>query len=234
MDRPSSLAVAEELARASESINDCDTFDETLDAIVNATRASLPEFGHVSISVRNGSGTFETSAGTDQLAWELDSVQYDTGEGPCVQAIETEPVVVVQHLRHEQRWPRYVPAAAARGVRSQVAVRLFTKNKHIAGLNLYSTERDDVDACTAETARLFAAHAAIILGHAHEEDQLNQALQNRKLIGQAVGILMERYRIDADRAFQFLVRASSTSNIKLRDVADEVVTSSTERYRTSN
>ena len=234
MDRRSSLAVAEALARAIESINDCDTFDETLDAIVNATRASLPEFGHVSISVRNGSGTFETSAGTDQLAWELDSVQYDTGEGPCVQAIETEPVVVVQHLRHEQRWPRYVPEAAARGVRSQVAVRLFTKNRHIAGLNLYSTERDKVDACTAETARLFAAHAAIILGHAHEEDQLNQALQNRKLIGQAIGILMERYRIDADRAFQFLVRASSTSNIKLRDVADEVVTSSTERYRTSN
>jgi GAF domain-containing protein len=231
MDTYSTLAVAQELARASESINDCDTFDETLDAIVHATRASLPEFGHVSISVRNGSGAFETSAGTDQVAWELDSVQYDLGEGPCVQAIEAEPVVVVQHLRHDQRWPRYVAAAAAKGVRSQVAVRLFTKRKHVAGLNLYSTERDDVDACSAETARLFAAHAAIILGHAQEEDQLNRALQNRKTIGQAVGILMERYRIDADRAFQFLVRASSTSNIKLRDVAEEVVTSSVERYR---
>ena len=61
--------------------------------------------------------------------------------------------------------------------------------------------------------------------------ELNQALHNRKLIGQAVGILMERYRIEADAAFQFLVRVSSTSNIKLRDVADEVVTSSVERYR---
>lgn len=231
MDTSPNLAVAVELARASESINDCGTFDETLDAIVHATRASLPEFGHVSISVRNGGGRFETSAGTDQLAWELDSVQYELGEGPCVQAIEAEPVVVVQHLRHDQRWPRYVPAAADRGVRSQVAVRLFTKNKHIAGLNLYSTERDDVDACSAETARLFAAHAAIILGHAEEEDHLNHALQNRKLIGQAVGILMERYRIEPDAAFQFLVRVSSTSNIKLRDVADEVVTSSVERYR---
>ncbi|CUR58831.1 hypothetical protein NOCA1160080 [metagenome] len=118
-------------------------------------------------------------------------------------------------------------------MRSQVAVRLFSKKRHIAGLNLYSTERDDVDASTAETARLFATHAAIILGHAQEEDQLNHALLNRKLIGQAVGILMERYRIDADRAFQFLVRASSTSNIKLRDVAEELVTSSTERYRTN-
>ncbi len=87
---------------------------------------------------------------------------------------------------------------------------------------------------SAETARLFATHAAIILGHAQQEDQLNEALRNRKTIGQAIGILMERYRIDADRAFQFLIRASSTSNVKLRDVAEEVVTSSVERYRTGS
>ncbi|CUR58833.1 hypothetical protein NOCA1160081 [metagenome] len=115
MNMPSDLTVANQLARASESINDRGTFDETLDAIVHATHASLPEFGHISISVRNGSGRFETSAGTDQLAWELDSVQYDLGEGPCVQAIEAEPVIVVPYLRHDQRWPRYVPAAALRG-----------------------------------------------------------------------------------------------------------------------
>jgi transcriptional regulator with GAF, ATPase, and Fis domain len=228
------LAVAAALARASESINDSRTFQDTLDAIVHSTRASLPEFGHVSISVRKGGARFETSAGTDQLARELDSIQYDLGEGPCVRAIESEPVVVVQHLRHEQRWPRYVPAAAARGIRSQVAVRLFTDSKHIAGLNLYSTACDEVDVCSAETAQLFATHAAIILGHAQHEDQLNQALQTRKVIGQALGIVMERYRIDADRAFQFLARASSSSNIKLRDVAEEIVASSIESYRTGD
>lgn len=230
----SELAVATALARASEMINDCHTSDETLDAIVHATRTSLPEFAHVSISVREREGRFATEAGTDQLAWELDSVQYALGEGPCVEAIEAEPVVVVQCLRHEQRWPRYVREAVARGVRSQVAVRLFTKNRHIAGLNLYSTERDDVAPLSVETARLFATHAAIILGHAQQEDHLNHALETRKVIGQAVGILMERYRVDADRAFQFLVRVSSTSNTKLRDVAEEVVTSTMERYRAAD
>jgi len=234
MDTSPTFAVATALALASESINESRTVEDTLDAIVHATRTSLPEFAHVSISVKNRQGTFETSAGTDQLAWELDHVQYDLDEGPCVQAIEAEPVVVVQHLRHDQRWPRYVPEAAARGVRSQMAVRLFANNKHIAGLNLYSTERDDADVSSAETARLFATHAAIILGHAQAEDQLNHALQSRKVIGQALGILMERYRIDADRAFQFLMRASSDSNIKLRDVAEELVASSTENYRTHN
>ena len=224
------LTLAEELARASESINESRSFPEALDAIVGATQASLPEFSHVSITMKRRNGTFETAAGSDQLAWELDAVQYELGEGPCVQAVEAEPVVVVKHLRHEQRWPGYVAAAAVRGVRSQVAVRLFADNKHVAGLNLYSTERDEVDQSSAETARLFATHAAIILGHAQQEDQLNQALVSRKVIGQAIGILMERYRIDGDRAFQFLVRASSSSNLKLRDVADEIVTTSIEGY----
>ncbi len=231
VDSPN-LTLATALARASETINECRTFGETLDAIVHATRTSLPEFPHVSISMRRRDGTFETAAGTDQLVWELDAVQYHLGEGPCVQAVEHEPVVVVDRLREEQRWPGYVAAALERGVRSQVAVRLFASSQHVAGLNLYSVEHEEVDESSAETAQLFASHAAIILGHAQQEDQLNEALASRKVIGQAIGILMERYRIDADRAFQFLVRASSTSNIKLRDVAEEVVTTSVERYRT--
>jgi GAF domain-containing protein len=226
------LTVAEALAHATESINESRTFEDTLDAIVHATRTSLPEFGHVSISLRHRDRTIETKAGTDRLVWELDSVQYDAGEGPCVQAIEEEPVVVVQHLRHDQRWPRYIPAAAAKGVRSQVAVRLFSRGRHMGGLNLYSTDHDEVDANCVETARLFATHAAVVLGHAEQEDQLQEALQSRKVIGQAIGIVMERYRLDADRAFQFLMRASQTSNVKLRDVANEVVTSSIEAYRT--
>ena len=227
----STLTLATALARASEVINESRTFAETLDAIVHATRASLPEFPHVSISLKRRDGTFETAAGTDQLVWELDGVQYDMGEGPCVQAVEHEPVVVVRRLRHEQRWPSYVPAAVERGVRSQVAVRLFANKRHIAGLNLYSTEHDEVEQASADTAQLFATHAAIILGHAQQEDQLNEALASRKMIGQAIGIVMERYRVDSDRAFQYLLRASSSSNIKLRDVAEEIVTTSVERYR---
>ena len=111
-----SLTLATALARAAESINESRGFTEAMDAIVAATRTSLPEFPHVSISTRRRDGAFETAAGTDQLVWELDAIQYDLGEGPCVQAVEDEPVVVVPYLRHEQRWPAYVAAAAARGV----------------------------------------------------------------------------------------------------------------------
>jgi GAF domain-containing protein len=127
-------------------------------------------------------------------------------------------------IHHDQRWPRYVPAAVELGLRSQLAVRLYLDDQGtLGGLNLYSTTSDDVDPEAEGTAELFAAHAAIALGNARERENLNQALHSRKVIGQAVGILMERYEMNEDRAFAFLVRASSHANIKLREVAQELV-----------
>lgn len=228
------LTAAAALAQSARVINEAHTLEQTLDAIVQATQSSVPEFDHVSISVRNADGSFETKSGNDQLVWDLDALQYELREGPCVEAVESESVVVVENLRHEQRWPQYTRAAIGKGVRSQIGIQLFSAGKHVAGLNLYNTKNDEVEREAVETARLFATHAAIALGHAQEADQLNQALATRKRIGQAIGILMERYRIDEDRAFQFMVRASSTSNMKLRDVAEEVVVTSTEHYRTSS
>jgi GAF domain-containing protein len=224
------LTAAAALAQAAQEIDQSRTLEETLDAIVHATRSSLPAFDHVSISERHTDGTWETRSGTGQLAWELDAVQYDLRAGPCVEAIEQQSVVVVQRLRHEQRWPQYIPAAIEKGVLAQVAVRLFARGRHVAGLNLYNTRTDAVEEDWVETARLFATHAAIALGHAQEEHHLHQALASRKTIGQAIGILMERYQINEDRALQFLMRASSASSIKLRDIAEEVVATSTERY----
>lgn len=231
MDNPR-FAVATALAHATATINESKTLDETLDSIVLATRSSLPEFGHVSISQRHRDGAIETKVGTDPLVWELDALQYHLDEGPCVHALESEPIVVVPHLRHDQRWPRYIPEAARKGVRCQVGVRLFSDGDHVGGLNLYSTDHDEVTEDTVSTARLLALHAGIVLGHVQQAHQLFQALETRKAIGQAIGIVMERYRIDQDRAFQFLVRASSSSNIKLRDIAEELVRTSTEAYRT--
>lgn len=104
-----------------------------------------------------------------------------------------------------------------------MGVRLFIKDETLGALNLYSTQADSIDAEAQHLAELFAAHAALALGHARQVEGLNAALQTRKVIGQAIGVVMERYQMDEDRAFQFMVRVSSQSNIKLRDIAQEVV-----------
>ena len=126
-------------------------------------------------------------------------------------------------LRHEQRWPRYVPQAWDAGVRSQLAVKLYLDKGTLGGISFYSTTSDEVSHEAQAMARLFATHAAIALGHAQEREALTEGLQTRKTIGEALGILMERYEMDEDRAFAFLVRASSHTNIKLRAVAQQLV-----------
>lgn len=225
--------LASSLAAAAAAINTAESVPETLEAIARATRASVPGFNHVGISIRHRDGRIETMAGTSKLVWDLDELQYGLSEGPCVDAIHAEPVVTVPNLRHDQRWPHYVPEAVKHGLRSQLAVQLFAEEERLGGLNLYSTESDEIDDDAPHAAQLFATHAAIALGRAKQEENLNQALSSRKTIGQAIGILMERYGIDEDRAFQFLVRASSTGNIKLRDIAEELVVTTNERHRKS-
>lgn len=222
--------VAWAMSEAARSIDASRTLGETLDSIVRAAQDTVPGFDHAGISVLHRNGTIETLAGTDRLVWELDALQYSLMEGPCVDAMQTEPIVVVDNARHAQRWPRYMPGAIEAGLRSQLAVRLYLVDDTVGGLNLYSTDADTVDPEAPEIARLFAAHAAIALGHAREEHHLQEAIGTRKIIGQAIGIVMQQHEIDEDRAFHFLLRVSNTSNIKLRTVAQELVDEANRKF----
>jgi GAF domain-containing protein len=222
--------LAHALAEAARAINAPSTLDQTLDAIVVSAKASVPGFDHVGISLVNRDGTIETLAGTGQLVWELDALQYSLDEGPCVRAMRDEPLVVVEDIRHDQRWPNYVPRAVAAGLKAQMALQLYTEHETLGGLNLYSTERETIDPDALHAAELFATHAALALGRARRESQLNDAIETRTLLGKAIGLVMERYQINDERAFQFIVRASSTGNIKAREVAAEIVSNANERY----
>ena len=211
------LRIAQALTEAAKLMNAPPTLGETLDAIVRAALATVPGFNHVGISITHRDGTIETKSATDPLVWELDAVQYGLREGPCYDSITGCGITVVRRARHDQRWPRYMPEAVKRGLRAQLAVGLYSDRDSLGGLNLYSTESDDVEDDAIGIAELFAAQAAIALG------------RSRKIIGQALGLIMQKYELNEDRAFQFLIRASSTSNVKVRDVAAELVHNANQR-----
>jgi GAF domain-containing protein len=175
-----------------------------------------------SISVLHRDGRVETLAGTDPLVFTLDQAQYDLEEGPCLEALRGEPFHRVDDMPQEHRWPRYAKAALAEGVCSQMAVELYADDRSIGGLNLYSRHSHAFDEDTRHTAWLFATHAALAMGRTRQTQELNEALISRKVIGQAIGIVMHRFELDEDRAFEFLVRVSRNSNKKLRDVAREI------------
>jgi GAF domain-containing protein len=221
--------VAEAIAAAARAIHHPESLDEVLMQIATAARDSLPAFDLVGVSMLEGKNVV-TRAATDSRVYELDQLQYSEDEGPCVDTLGGAHLVVAPRLRHEQRWPRYVPKALQLGLRSQLAVKLeLDDTGTLGGLNMYSTLSDDVDPEAASIAELFARHAATALGGARHITNLNQALQSRKIIGQAQGILMERYQMTEERAFAFLVRASSTSNLKVLTIAQELVSAANTR-----
>ena len=216
--------ITRSIAVAAQQMGRASNVEEVLDAIASSAAETLPAFEHVGVSTVEKGGEVRTRAATSDLVLELDRIQYGLAEGPCVDSLEGEDVIVVPEIRHDQRWPRYVPEAVRRGLRSQLAVRLHLADRGTTGgLNLYSTSTDAISDDDVTSAALFAVHASLALGRAAESETLTAAVATRQVIGQAIGILMERYKIDDEAAHAFLWRASSHSNVKVRDIAQRLV-----------
>jgi transcriptional regulator with GAF, ATPase, and Fis domain len=230
VDSPSRPRLGDLVAAAAQTINTPQTLDERVQAVVGATPGTVPGFDQVSISLTYSDGLVETRSASSELVETLDALQYEAGEGPCYDAFTEPSIVTSAHLRHEQRWPVYVPRAAQAGVSAQMALPLRDGNNVRGALNLYSTTAEGIHPEAVDIATLFATHVALALGWARTHEQLGNALATRKTIGQAIGLLMERYQINEEKAFAFLVRVSSTGNIKLKDVAHELVTQTDTRY----
>jgi transcriptional regulator with GAF, ATPase, and Fis domain len=196
----------------------------TLESAVKVAVAELTGADAASISIVHKDKRVDTAAASDDMASRGDELQYETGEGPCLDAIWTERTVYSPSLGHDARWPTWgARVVAETGAESVLAFQLFTSGHSLGALNLYSQTRDGFKAADKEDGLALAAHIAIALAGSREIDQLGQALDSRTVIGQATGVLMERYSIDQVRAFAVLTRLSSTENVKLRDLATQIV-----------
>jgi GAF domain-containing protein len=217
MDGESLLETARQL---SERLEPAD-LDATLEQITMAAVQILPNVQYSSITVLTPDG-LKTAAPTHELLIRVDEAQYRLQEGPCYQAAVTDEQVVSSDIRSDPRFPRYGVIAAQEGIRSQIGVRLFDTPKSNGALNLYSTKVGAFEDLGSLSA-LFAHQAGQAIAYAHEIGTLNEAVRSRQTIGQAVGIIMERYKLNDERAFAFLKRLSSHRNVKLRLVAQEII-----------
>jgi len=123
----------------------------------------------------------------------------------------------------DDRWPAWPPQANQLGIKSILSVRLRTPTATVGALNLYSRELDRFTAKDLAIAQVIADHAAVAVANARTESTLWQAIEARKLIGQAQGILMERFDLTDEQAFAVLRRYSQDTNTKLRDVAQRLI-----------
>lgn len=197
--------------------------EPTLERIVRTAIATIPSASVCSVTLRHADGTLETPVCTSPLGRKLDDLQHELGEGPCLDAIWTMDTNVIEDTRTETRWPSWCQQAAALGVISALGVRIETSTEVIGALNLTSGTAGAFDHTDIAIASIFARHAANALAVSQQLTTLHAALQTRQAIGVAQGLLMQRYGLTLDQAFEVLRRYSQDRNIKLRDVARQLV-----------
>lgn len=191
---------------------------------VKLAAANIDGCDSVGISIVYAKKRIQTPAATDQLVMDADRLQYETGEGPCLDAIWEQRTIHSPSLGYDRRWPAWGPRVVRETeAQSVLAFQLFTHGDSLGALNVYSRTRGAFDEQSREDGQAIAAHIAIAVAAAQQVADLEKALDSRTVIGEATGILMERFDMDPEGAFKVLARLSSHSNTKIRDLAAEVV-----------
>jgi GAF domain-containing protein len=195
--------------------------ERTLHSITMSAVRTVPGAEFASVSLVTGRQVHPRGA-TIELAREIDSLQTEYDQGPCLDSLREHSTIRVDDFAEEKRWPRFSAEACRGGARSLLSVQLFTDGTNLGALNLYAKVPHAFGEESETVGQIFASHAAIALSAARQEQNLRHALDRRDLIGQAKGILMERDRLTAAQAFEVLVRTSTHTHRKLFDIADEL------------
>ncbi len=223
--------VLDALQRLSSLLESDDALEKTLKTVVDVCVATLPGCDSAGVTLRLD-GKNSTAAASDQYTLEIDKIQYDLDEGPCVAAIEDSEFHQIDAYSQETRWPEFCNRAAEAGVGSSLSFPL-NNDGTVGALNIYSKTERSFDEPAIGLADVFAKQAVVAVHNANTyvaarrlADQLNEALKTRDVIGQAKGILMEREGVSDEEAFEMLKTISQNSNVKLRDVAQRLVAES--------
>ena len=223
--------LVESLTALARTLTENESVRDTLQSILALALRSIPGCHAASVTVLDDKGQPSTFAGTDEETYELDRRQYLLMDGPCLDAARRQQVNRWSLREAEQRWPEFTSLAKELGLRSYLSAGLSMAGRPVGALNLSSHDDDGFDRLDEELISLFTAPAAaaivVISRYSEARDlaaQLEQALRSRAVIDHAIGIIMAESHCDAAQAFAALSRASNNRNMKLRELATEIVT----------
>lgn len=214
---------ADTFARLAIELHDSEGVGETVETVVQfALQALSCRYAGLVLIERGHKPSI--AAATAPVVTELYQLQLDAGHGPLLAALESRKPVSVTDIANDDQWPAgWRALAASIGVRSVLHLPLMPTDHPVGVLSFFSEQPDGFDPDDLAVGHILARHASIAVANARSEESLAQAVDARKLVGQAMGILMERFDLDGDRAFEVLRRYSQDSNTKLRDVAQQLI-----------
>ncbi len=189
-----------------------------MQAIVEGAVAVVPGARWAGISLIHGRSV-EARVPSDPLVAELDTLQSQFDDGPCLDALRDHHTVLIDDMAAESRWPRFTQAAVARGVGSLLSFQLFVQEENLGALNLYAGVAGAFSDDSVVVGELLAQHASVALAGSAATAQLSSAVASRDIIGQAKGILMYRENLSGTDAFTLMVETSKATNIKVVDIA---------------
>lgn len=211
------------VGRLAVELATAESFQQSVSQVVAfAAQTFETEFAGITL-IHQGGRSFETAGPTDPVVREADDLQASLREGPCVDAAAESRYSVSNDIASDPRWPRWGRQAAALGFGSILSSELHAGGQRIGALNVYGRKGREFSRDDVETAQVLAYHASAALQTAREIEGLTIALDSRTVIGQAQGILMERYKVDSERAFTILRRHSQQENIRLSRLARDLV-----------
>jgi GAF domain-containing protein len=198
--------------------------DTVIAELAEHAAVEIPGAKYAGVTVTRNGKHIETPATTHIWPLLLDKIQQRHGEGPCLTAAWEEKTVYVADLETDDRFPSYrQDALAETPIRSIMAFQLFIAGETMGALNVYSEQPDAFGAESRNIGLIFAAHSSVAWNSARRDEQFKRALASRDTIGQAKGMIMERYGVDAVQAFALLRKLSQDSNTPLAQIAGELV-----------
>lgn len=223
MTQPRTHDLAVRMAELARTVAAPRSLDDILSGVTTAAKELIPDVDAAGILLIGKGGTFESLAQVTDLPHQLDELQMQFNEGPCMEAALDELIVRTDDFREETRWPKYSPACVEIGVLSGLSFKLYTAERTAGALNLFGFSAGPWDGDAETIGTVLAAHAAAAILANRQGQQLESALSTRDRIGQAKGIIMERYKVDDVQAFEMMRRLSQDSNTRLVDIAQQVI-----------
>ena len=213
-----------DLAAAARQMQDEDSSKLAMERAVGVATEILSGCDAAGVCVVYRGERVDTHATSDDALRQVDSLQHELKEGPCLDALQQAETVQSDDLSVDERWPRWGAEVVERlGFFSIVSYRLFSTESNLGALNLYGKNRSAFSADDVDDGMALAAHVGVALAGALEVENLEKALGGRTVISQATGILMERFDLAPERAFSLLTRISQSQHLKLRQVAEQIV-----------
>jgi GAF domain-containing protein len=214
------------LARASGRLIADQTVDTLLRLLTSAAARMVASASGAGLTAAEPAADMMSIASTDPVVEQVDTLQYQLGEGPCLTAWRDRTLVRVDDVSTETRWPRWAEAAARTSVTSSLSAPLVVGNSALGAVKVYAAEPRSFTAEDEATLRLFAAQAAMLLAQAEAyrragelSDNLSTLLRQRDDINRACGVLMERESVPAESALTFLMSMAERDGRSVHETA---------------